>query len=64
MRRGRLRVEPAIGRCRNAHGFGEFGEFTSDGEQLLLFDDPSTARLAHRFFERSLSREQIKQLVD
>jgi hypothetical protein len=40
------------------------GELTAHFEQLLLFDDARPTRLSHRFFERSLAREQLKKFVD
>jgi hypothetical protein len=49
---------------RNAHCLGEFGELTPNGEQFLLLGDASSAWLSHRFFERCLSREQLKKFVD
>jgi hypothetical protein len=52
------------GRGRNAHRLGEFGKLTPNGEQFLLLGDASSARLSHRFFERRLSREQLKKFVD
>jgi hypothetical protein len=73
-RAGRLRVDSAIefwrlwrvrgGRGRFAHCLGKCGEFTSDGEQFLLLGDARAAWLPHRFFERGLSREQLKKFVD
>ena len=49
---------------RNAHCFRECGELAPDREQFPLFDDASAAWLSHRFFERGLSCEQLKKLVD
>jgi hypothetical protein len=49
---------------RHAHCLGELGEFAADCEQFLLFCDASAAGLSHCFFERCLSREQFKKLVD